>query len=70
MFAALLGPGQSVTHTFAPGRAGWLHVARGAAELGRTKLTAGDGVAISDEDQISIASATGGELILFDLPQD
>src|SRR3954466_15441084 len=46
LYAALLTPGQAVTHRFARGRKGWLHLARGAAELGTTALAAGDGAAI------------------------
>ena len=70
MYAALLEPGQAVSHSFASGRRGWLHVARGSAELGGTSLKAGDGAAIDGEQQISIGSAGGGEVLLFDLPPD
>ena len=68
MYAALLEPGQSVSHAFAGGRRGWLHVARGAAELNGTALEAGDGVAIAEEAAIALSSSRGGEVLLFDLP--
>jgi redox-sensitive bicupin YhaK (pirin superfamily) len=68
MFAALLGAGQAVSHDFAAGRLGWLHVARGVAEIGGTSLRAGDGIAIRDEPHIAISSSQTGELLLFDLP--
>jgi len=67
LYATLLDGGQSVTHEFKPNRYGWLHVARGEAEINGTKLRAGDGAAIADEKSITI-SGQGSELLLFDLP--
>jgi quercetin 2,3-dioxygenase len=67
MFATLLENGETVSHTFARGRNGWLHVARGTAQVNGTPLQAGDGVAIDGEEQISISSPDRGEVILFDL---
>jgi redox-sensitive bicupin YhaK (pirin superfamily) len=72
MFASLVEKGQSVSHKFAQGRNGWLHVARGSAEVNGQTLKAGDGLAIEPEtdgeESIAISSNEGGEVILFDLP--
>lgn len=68
MFAALLEPGKAVEHRLADGRIGWLHVARGSAEVNGQALSAGDGAAIQDESQLSLRSRDGGEVLLFDLP--
>ena len=68
LYASLLESGQAVTHPFARGRSGWLHVARGSAEVNGTPLKAGDAVAIEGEDKISISSRERGEVLLFDLP--
>jgi len=68
MFAALLEPGDGVDHVFADGRMGWLHVARGTAEVDGLGLKAGDGVAIAGEERIAIRSGGGGEVLLFELP--
>jgi redox-sensitive bicupin YhaK (pirin superfamily) len=68
VYASLLDPGQSVVHPFGAGRRGWLHVARGSAEVGGTALVAGDGVAIEGEPRLAIDARAGGELLLFDLP--
>jgi len=67
LYAARLSPGQTVKHTLAAGRHGWLQVLSGAATLNGTALDAGDGVAISDESALGIEAATEVELLLFDL---
>src|SRR5208337_1997558 len=41
MFAALLERGETLLHKFANGRNGWLHVARGSAEVNGIALKAG-----------------------------
>ncbi|MCU1349889.1 MAG: Pirin domain protein [Acidobacteria bacterium] len=64
LYAAILD-GKSVTHAFAKDRHGWLHVARGEAEINGQKLAAGDGAAISGEESVTIGGH--GEVLLFDL---
>jgi hypothetical protein len=54
-----------VTHAFAAGRHGWLQVARGEVSVNRVALAAGDGAAISDEREVTLAG--NGEVLLFDL---
>jgi len=68
LYAALLEAGLKVSHTFAGGRRGWLHVVKGSAEVNEQPLGAGDGVAISGEEQIAVGSNDRGEVLLFDLP--
>jgi len=67
MYATLVEKGQAVSHSFAKGHRGWLHVARGTATVNGLALKAGDGVAIEGEPQVSIGSADQGEVLLFDL---
>ena len=66
LLAAKLTAGGSVAHTFAGGY-GWLQVARGEVTANGVALQQGDGLSISDEKQLKIESATGGEVLLFDL---
>ncbi len=68
VFAALLEPDKPVSYTFDKNRLGWLHVARGSAEVNGTPLKAGDGVGISGGEKLSITSKARGEILLFDLP--
>ncbi|HEX7704916.1 MAG TPA: pirin family protein [Thermoanaerobaculia bacterium] len=66
LYAALLDKGSSATHTFGAGRAGWIQVARGSAELNGEQLRQGDGVSIENERHITL-SGDGAEILLFDL---
>ena len=66
LYTSLLDDGQSVTHDFAPGRYGWVQIARGEAEVNGENLKAGDGAAIENESRVTIAGK-GAEVLLFDL---
>lgn len=69
LYASLLAPGRSVTHSFAAGRQGWLQVARGALKIGDASMRAGDGAAIQQTETIEIVGDGDEvcELLLFDL---
>ena len=68
MYASILGKGERVEHTFAPGRSGWLQIVRGDVTLNGEPLTHGDGAAITDEDTITIeGNGDEAEFLLFDL---
>jgi quercetin 2,3-dioxygenase len=68
VYATILGPGGAVRHPLAPGRHGWVQVARGAATVNGLAVEAGDGVALSGEAAIELAAPAGeAELLVFDL---
>jgi hypothetical protein len=67
LHATLLGAGESVAHTLAPGRHAWLQVARGQCALNGVALEAGDGAAVSEESALRIDATKDAELLLFDL---
>lgn len=69
IYAAELEAGESLRQTLAQGRYGWVQVARGSLRLNGQELGEGDGAAIGEEREISIAGdgAGGAELLLFDL---
>jgi redox-sensitive bicupin YhaK (pirin superfamily) len=53
----------------AAGRKAWVQVLRGAAALHGHDLAAGDGAAVAEESDLSIASKVDKtELLVFDLP--
>lgn len=67
LYASLLSPGKSVTHTVAPGRHAWLQAARGGLTVNGVTLNAGDGAAISEEGKLIIEARDDAEFLLFDL---
>ena len=68
LYATLLGEGDRTRHTFRPGRAGWLQVARGTATVNDVQLYPGDGVAIEAIDDVAITGTSADtEVLLFDL---
>lgn len=68
VYASVLTAGHEVTYEYAPGRYGWLHVARGALTLNGQRLEGGDGAAIEDERQLVLRGERDADLLLFDLP--
>lgn len=67
LYATVLEPGHSVSHTLGEGRHAWVQVAHGAVQVNGQALGAGDGAALSAEPRIEIAADTAAELLLFDL---
>ena len=68
LYAASLMAGESTAHTLAPGRAAWVHVAKGSAQINGTNVAAGDGVAVTVARDIELTGgSTGAELLLFDV---
>jgi quercetin 2,3-dioxygenase len=68
MYASVLGAGESIDYAIAAGRHAWVHCAAGEIEVNGLALKAGDGVAASNEQSLSLkGNGTGGELLLFDL---
>ena len=67
VYAALLEPGQRVSHALGEDRHAWVQVTRGVVTLDSQPLVHGDGAAVSGEPGFTIASAEGAEVLLFDL---
>lgn len=67
MYASVVEGAQSVEHTIARGRKGWLHVVTGAANVNGHALGAGDGIAIDGEEALTVRSDSKGEILLFDM---
>ena len=65
--AGLFGAGQSASLPLAPGRHGYVHVARGQVRINGRDLRAGDGAALSDESAVTVEGVDGGEVLVFDL---
>lgn len=64
---ALLKDEQSV-HQIAAERRVWIQVVKGEVTINGTKATTSDGLAIWDEQAISVHADSDSEILLFDLP--
>jgi redox-sensitive bicupin YhaK (pirin superfamily) len=67
LYAAMLEPGGKARLDLAKDRHVWVQVARGEVEVNGSRLAAGDGAAILDQDSVELVSASGGEILVFDL---
>lgn len=67
IYASLLDAGKNVAHALETGRGAWVQVVDGVIDVNGTTLTAGDGIAIEDIDNIAIAGLKNSEFLLFDL---
>jgi redox-sensitive bicupin YhaK (pirin superfamily) len=67
LYAAVLGPGETVKHALQPERHAYVQVARGSVTLNGDKLAAGDGAAISQEKALELTGVEDAEVLLFDL---
>lgn len=70
LYVAELASGESIEHALAPWRHAWVQVVRGQASLNGELLATGDGAAVSAESGLAITGygASGGEVLVFDLP--
>jgi redox-sensitive bicupin YhaK (pirin superfamily) len=70
VYASLLESGKSLGLDLPAGRHAWLQLISGKLDVNGTRLSAGDGAAISDETKLTLASVAGNgaaEFLLFDL---
>ena len=68
LYAGLFDGSETASHAFAPGRLGYLHVARGAVSVNGRALRAGDALKFVDEPGLQISGGEQAEVLLFDLP--
>lgn len=68
LYLAALRPGDRVSHTLAPDRAAYIHVATGHATVMDQDLHPGDGLMTSQPADITLLGQSDAEVLLFDLP--
>lgn len=66
MYAALVDGDEAIEHQIAPGRAVWVHVARGEVRVNGERFVDGDAASI-DTGVVALTGGVGAEVILFDL---
>jgi redox-sensitive bicupin YhaK (pirin superfamily) len=67
IYVSMLDRGARVEHRPAPGRALWLHVARGSVDANGVRLDEGDGLSLVDEGALAVTGVADSEFLLFDL---
>jgi len=69
IFLADLPVNEQLTYTLSSGRHAWLQVLRGQVQVAGVDLQAGDGLAVSEEEQLLLTGTGEGtsEVMLFDL---
>ncbi len=66
-YAALLSEGEAVTHSLGENRKAWIQLARGSLQLSDQQLRAGDGLAISNQPELTLRANSEAEMLLFDM---
>jgi redox-sensitive bicupin YhaK (pirin superfamily) len=67
VYAGLFDRGEQATLRLAPGRHGWVQVARGKVSLNGQQLGEGDGAGVVDEEVLRVEGIAGAEVLVFDL---
>jgi redox-sensitive bicupin YhaK (pirin superfamily) len=68
LFVGLFDGAEADAAAIAPGRHGYLHVARGEIEANGQRLAAGDALLLRDETQLDLRQGRAAEVLFFDLP--
>jgi redox-sensitive bicupin YhaK (pirin superfamily) len=69
ILAGLFDGEESGNFDLAPGRLGYVHIARGSATVNGRALKAGDALLYKDEPQVTISQGRHAEVLVFDLPE-
>lgn len=67
LYAGRFIAGERFTHTVEPGRLLWLQVVDGSLSVAGETLTVGDGLAVANEDVLSLDIVEDAHLLLFDM---
>lgn len=67
IYRASLAASGTLDVPLAAGRHGWVQAVRGMASVNGVAMAAGDGLAVSEEAALHLASDDGAELLVFDL---
>jgi len=67
LHAGLFDGDEAAELPLAPGRIGYVHVARGSVEANGQRLQAGDAITLRDEAAVQLRAGDGAEVLVFDL---
>ena len=66
-YAGLFNGDEQATLRLTSGRLAWVQVARGAITVAGQQMTAGDGVALRDVDEVTLKDGNDAEVLVFDM---
>jgi redox-sensitive bicupin YhaK (pirin superfamily) len=67
IFSALLEPGRQLKYAAQADRHLWIQMIKGRLSVNGTDLEAGDGAALSEENNVTLLAAENSEFLIFDL---
>ena len=67
LHAGLFDGDERAELTLAPGRLGYVHLARGTLDVNGQRLSAGDAALLRDETRLVLSGGQGAEVLVFDL---
>lgn len=67
LYAGIFEKGKTALARIAPGRAAWIHVAKGSAEIAGKNLKAGDALCAENELSLTFKILEDSEILFFDL---
>ena len=68
MYAGLFDGAEAARLALAPGRLGYVHLARGQATVNGRRLGPGDALRLEQEAEVVVDGGNGAEVLVFDLP--
>lgn len=70
VYCGLFTKGDAVSHTLEDGRGAWIQVVTGTLRVAGVTLNQGDGVGITDTDELAFKFDDDSEVLLFDVRMD
>jgi quercetin 2,3-dioxygenase len=67
VYAGLFDGGECAELAVDPARKAYVHIVRGALEVNRTRVSAGDAVLLQQENRITLENGSDAEVLVFDL---
>jgi redox-sensitive bicupin YhaK (pirin superfamily) len=67
LHAGLFDGDEKAEIALAPGRLGYVHLARGRLDVNGQRLSAGDAALLRDETKLTLSRGDGAEVLVFDL---
>ena len=67
MWSGIFGPGQQARFELGPGRAAWVQIVRGKAQVAGHQMAEGDGLIVADAEGFELEGLDDAEVLVFDV---